>query len=525
MKVLIICDKNNSAIDRLAQVIKKYTPHLDIKILPFHPKRPSADQVADVVEAWDSADIVHVSYWKSGEKFKEMFPEKWGEKRKILWHHNPYDIDKKDWQEDYKKIVVHNSTIHSMIPYARLIPQCIDIHYWKFNDNFTDSTTVSMVIGRIEGKKGAREVAQACKELGYKFVLVGRISKRDYFNQIMEINPDTEFRENISDEELRETYYESAVHVCNSVDNFESGTMPILEAMSCGTPVLTRNIGHVPDLYNGDNMVVRNGDTSDVEDLKAELKEMMENRDYLEKIRQKAWETVKNRQPEKMARMFSTLYYQVCGGKDHLVSIIVPTFDRPKVLIQCLAQLVAQDYPNIEIIVADSGNKSSEKVVKTFKEKTDIPFKYIRFENHDEYTLAKARNLGIIEAEGDFIMFCDERMGVALNAVSNFINSYDAEGIWLYGMKDDVTKGFVENFSFVRKSILVRYGMFNERIDCYGGMSQDVRTRYSRNGITFQLIPEVQAKSLAKSSNRFGRKPEKVRAKLLLWKLYGTIRW
>jgi len=524
MKVLIVVDKIQSAIHRLALTIEQYNPHLDIEILPLHPKRPSPEQIEEIVKAWEVADVVHVSYWKSGEKFKEMYPKKWAEKRKILWHHNPYDIDKRDWQKDYKKVVVHNSTIHSIIPYARMIPQCIDLHYWKFNDNFTDSNTVNMVIGRIEGKKGAREVAQACKELGYKFVLVGRISSKDYFNQIMRVNPDTEFRENISDEELRRTYYESAVHVCNSVDNFESGTMPILEAMSCGCPVLTRNIGHVPDLYNGDNMVVRNGDTSDIEDLKKELKEMMENRDYLEKIRQKAWETVKNRPPEKMARMFSSLYYEVNGNKNYLVSIIVPTFDKPKVLARCLGQLVQQDYPNIEIIVVDSGNKSSERVVKIFKENTDIPFKYIRFENNGEYTLPKARNIGVIESEGDFLMFCDERIGAAINAVSNFVANYDNENIWLYGMKDDITKGFVENFSFIRKSTLVKYGMFNERIDCYGGQSQEIRTRFSKNGVTFQCIPEAQAKSLSKSSNKFGRKPEKIRAKLLLWKLYGTIR-
>ncbi|MBU1759384.1 MAG: glycosyltransferase, partial [Bacteroidetes bacterium] len=54
----------------------------------------------------------------------------------------------------------------------------------------------------------------------------------------------------------------------NSLFDFESGTLPILEAMACGVPVLTRNIGHVPDLFDGKNMVIREGEQNDVEDLK-----------------------------------------------------------------------------------------------------------------------------------------------------------------------------------------------------------------------------------------------------------------
>jgi len=522
MKVLIIVDKKQSAIDRLATTILEYNDHFDIQIQSLHPKRPSVDEVENVERLWDWADIIHVSYWKSGVKFKELFPQLWRTKPRLLWHHNPYDIDQHNWTELYDMNVVHNKDIHSKIPYAKYIPQCIDLNFYEYNDKYTDEKVVNMVASRIEGKKGVLEVARACNKLGYKFLLVGRISDRNYFKRVEDACPDMDFRENVTDEELKQAYSESAIHVCNSVDNFESGTMPILEAMACGVPVLTRNIGHVPDLYDGDNMEIRYGASTDEEDLEHALNELMENKPLRDKYREKAWKTVKNRPAEKMARMFSTLYYRLYGGEDELVSIITPTFDKPEVLAECLLASTQQTYKNIEIIVIDSGNTSARKVVDIFKRETNTPIKYIRFKNHGDYTLPKARNKGIIEAEGMYVTLCDERIGMAKDAIQTFLHHLDLiDNIWMYGTKDNYEKGFVENFSFVKRSIIINGGMFKERIDCYGGASEDIRKRWGREGVLFESVVEAQATAISKSSRKHSARKDIIRAKQILWKLYG----
>lgn len=522
MKLLILVDKKQSAIDRLAQSIKNHLPHLNIQVLPFHPKRPNIDEIASVTTAWEEADLVHVSYWKSGAKFKEMYPDLYESKRKLLWHHNPYDIDKDDWNNDYKRVIVHNNEIHSKIPYAKLIPQGIDLDFYEFNKVYTDDKTVNMVVGRIEGKKGVKEVALACKELGYKFLLVGKISKREYFNQIMEANPDTDFRENITDEQLLKAYHESAIHVCNSVDGFESGTMPILEAMACGVPVLTRNIGHVPDMYNGNNMVVRMGKQDDMEDLKKNLQELMENEAWRRKVREVAWGTVKNRPDIKMALQFEKIYYELASERKPLVSVLVPTYDRPEVLIQNLSHIIATTYKHKEIIVVDSGESSVEPIIEQFRLQTYTPIKYIRFRKEGEYTLPEARNRGVVEASGRYILLLDERIGIEPDAIDVFVERC-GDNSWLYGMKDGVEKGFVENFSFVPRDVLVDAGLFNERIDCYGGASEELRIRFgNRHGVFLQRVHEAKAKSLAKTSSKHTRKKDIVKAKMLLWRLYGT---
>ena len=107
-KILTIVDKENSAIDRLAQMIKKNNEHLDIEILPFHPKRYSKEDLKIFEEKAKGVDLIDAQYWKSMMVLVDRFP--WLEdKKKILTHHNPYDLDKVD-SRLFNKVIVKNKT-------------------------------------------------------------------------------------------------------------------------------------------------------------------------------------------------------------------------------------------------------------------------------------------------------------------------------------------------------------------------------------------------------------------------------
>ena len=519
MNILILVDKKKSAIALLAGLIKRYSPHHHITIQSFHPKRPDLDELENAPKLWEAADIVHVAYWKSGDKFKEMYPQLFASKRKILTHYNPYNVYERDWKEDYKRIIVPNNEMEEKIPYAKKIPMCIDLHFWEYNRDYTDSKAVLMVAGRIEGKKGIKEVAITCKNLGVPFNLVGRVSKGAYVNEVLQANPDTKFLENATDEQLRDMYYQSALYVCNSIDNFESGPLPVLEAMACGVPVISRLVGHVPELYNGGNMVLHTGNPEAVDELEKIIGDTLSSKPLRNNLREKAWWTVKNRNAEKMAREFSGVYYAV-GNKSDLVSIITPTFDKPDILLKNLAASIAQDYANKEIIVVDSGNESVEPLVEEFRKQTKVPVKYIRFENNGEYTLPKARNMAIIESEGRYLCFCDERIAMEKTAVTEFMK-YTQRKTWLYGMKNEVEKGFVENFSFIARDEIIKLGMFNERVDAYGGASQELRERFGRNEVLFECIASAKANTIAGSKNKYNKKKDIIKAKYTCWKLYG----
>lgn len=513
MKITIIVDKIGSAIYRLALPIQKYNPHLNIQICDLHPKRPSEEQLKRVITNIQDSDIVDIHYWKSGELIKEYIKDK----KKILFHFNPYDLDKKNWEE-YQEIIVGNEEMVSKLPKARLIPYGVDTNFFKFNDNYLDEKQVLMVANRIESQKGILEVAQACKELGFEFWLVGSISDGAYFESIMKTGVKMKFYENISDEELRDVYYKSTMLVCNSKNNFESGTLPVLEAMSCGVPVLTRIVGHVPDLYNGDNMMINPNDKEDVNSLREKILEFYSNKNLRVKYREKAWSTIKNRIVRKMARQISSLYYKMLSNM--FVSVVIPTFDRPKVLVECIEALIKQDYPHIEIVISDSGNTSVEPLVNEIKKFTKIPIKYIRFENKGDFTLPKARNLGVVEAQGEFLMFIDERIKVNTDVVTQFVFKWNKK-TWLYGIKNNSKKDFVENFSFIQRREFVLAGMFNERIDVWGGASEELRRRFGTNGFIFEQILTAQAIELAKSASKHRKKEEVVEAKFKIYKLYS----
>lgn len=524
MNILIVVDKYGTAIDRLAQSVKRHNSHFDIKILSLHPKRPDAFEISEIHQALQWCDLLDVHYWKSGEKIKELYPDLFNSKKKIVCHFNPYDLDKLPFHTIYDKVIVGNQEQHLKMPYARLIPYGIDLDQFTFNEDYKENKIVQMVVGRIEGKKGVLEVAKACKDLGYDFELVGRISKPDYFKEISKYN--INFLEDVTDKELVESYHRATIHVCNSVDGFETGTLPILEAMACGVPVLTRNIGHVQDLFNGKNMVVRKGKEDDIEDLKKELKDLMENKERRMKIRSYAFETVKNRNEKKMARQFSQVYYKLIGGNLPLVSVIIPTKDRMDTIFEVVAGVINQGYENKEIVIVDSSNyrngdnyKIGTSFARLVKKTYNIPVKYI-FCDSNGYSLAEARNLGVIESEGEILIFNDDRIQMQPDAIHNFVG-FSKQNCWLWGVKDEYEKGFVENFSCIRREDLIKGGMFLERMNVYGGMSQEIRTRFTNQGYVFEMIKEAKAKSIRRSNNKPEKRKQTIDAKLLLYKLYG----
>lgn len=517
MNVLIIVDKIPSAIYTMALALEKNIPNVNTKILPVHPKRPDTDTLYEAQKLMNWADLINVFYWKSGEVLRTTFPVEFENSKRILFHHNPYDVDKMKWFDHYPVVGCFNSTIQLNVAGSHLIPYGIDLEKWTYNEEYTDDKTVQMTVGRIESNKGILEVAQACRDLGYRLLLVGRVSEPDYMKEIMGTGA-VEFMENVTDEELKQAYYRSAVHVCNSRDNFESGTLPILEAMACGVPVLTREVGQIPDIYNGENMVVRKGAKEDLEDLKNNLKEMVENKPMRERIRQKGWETVKSKSDKIMARRIAKLYLKAVGGDKSWVSVIVPTFDRPDTLLKTLVAIENQTYQNIEIVVVDSGEISVEPLVREFRKNTSKPIVYERFANNGEYTLAKARNIGIQRAMGSVIVFNDDRLNMEKDAVEKFEQKVRLK-TWLWGEKDGSEKGFVENFSCILREELVKRGMFNERINVYGGQTQEVRHRFEESGVAFEFVPEAKAKSIEKSS-KAKKRNDIIKAKFLLQELY-----
>lgn len=531
LKVLSVVDKEGTALDRLAKGVAPYHTNIDYNVVDVHPKRPDESQLARFEQLAHEADIIDFLYFRTAVMLLERFP--WlHEKKLMLSHFNPYSYKEDTW--DWAQInVAGNREIEEGLKAqgsqnVTHVPITTDPLFWQYKRELKPNKNVIMVANRIESKKGILPVAIACADAGLHFILVGAVSDRNYLYDIMQTGV-LEFHEQITDEELRDLYAKSTIHVCNSIDNFESGTMPILEAMQSGVPVLTRRIGHVPELDNGDNLTIYDGDPEDNLAIQEHLENMLADTKALEAQRDAAWNTARNYNFERRAFEYQKLYRQLMSD-DTPVSVVVPIYDNPDTIRACLTAVANQDYSNIELIVCDDNGSDPEgdnlRLISEFSKTVSFPVRYIEAlhqdsrglaSEHGDYGLARARNMGIIEATGEIIVFCDQRMIMEADCVSKLVENV-VPRVWVYGNKNG-KKSFVENLSAISKEDIVRAGMFCERMDEWGGMSQEVRSRTRMQGIKHVFIEDARATAKGKSSNKHTKRDGVVRMKNRLAKI------
>lgn len=210
----------------------------------------------------------------------------------------------------------------------------------------------------------------------------------------------------------------------------------------------------------------------------------------------------------------------------------MPTYNRYEIAVQNVKNILLQDYHKIEVVVCDDSDKDyylagGAAFKKTILQDPRVKYEYCaRFDidGNKDYGLARARNFGVIRADGEYLVFLDDRITPAVpDALKIFAEKLDSskEKFWYFGDKGGQKSNFVENFSAVRKAHIVDGGYFFERIDKYGGMTREVFARYTHQGFNFRYIPEVKAKQLCKSQG-WDKKPEQIiEMRAMLEKLWG----
>ena len=84
-----------------------------------------------------------------------------------------------------------------------------------------------------------------------------------------------------------------------------------------------------------------------------------------------------------------------------LVTVVIPNYNYAKYLPDCLTAILSQSYPHLEIIFVDDGSTDDSIVIaQTYSDKV-----YIIPNEHSGVN--SARNLGIRNANGKYIAFCD----------------------------------------------------------------------------------------------------------------------
>ncbi len=105
-------------------------------------------------------------------------------------------------------------------------------------------------------------------------------------------------------------------------------------------------------------------------------------------------------------------------------SVIIPTYNRSKILELTLNSLVGQDIgiDNYEVIVIDDGSRDdTRQVVESFSQKMNIVY---YFQEDKGFRVALARNEGIRRAKGEVLIFLDSGMVVGKWFVSSHYSAH-----------------------------------------------------------------------------------------------------
>lgn len=198
------------------------------------------------------------------------------------------------------------------------------------------------------------------------------------------------------------------------------------------------------------------------------------------------------------------------------ISVIIPTYNAPKLLEKTLLSLSVQSYTNtVEIIVVDDGSSTFEP--DGWKDLCH-PLKLCVVRLPTNRGRASARNAGIKHSQGELLVFLDGDMTVAQGFLkahaematqkpisvgignirfssavrSDAMTRYmESRGVGQNRQEEVPFKCFVTGNSSLPRSLLVKAGCFDENFTAYGGEDLELGFRLNSLGAKFFAVEKA----------------------------------
>lgn len=107
-----------------------------------------------------------------------------------------------------------------------------------------------------------------------------------------------------------------------------------------------------------------------------------------------------------------------------MVSVIIPLYNSEKYIVRCIESVINQSYNDLEIIIIDdNSNDKSSEIVKRYLNKYDN-IKYIK--NEVRLGASQCRNIGLLEAESQYVLFLDSDDWIDLNCLKKAVEKFDS---------------------------------------------------------------------------------------------------
>lgn len=194
-----------------------------------------------------------------------------------------------------------------------------------------------------------------------------------------------------------------------------------------------------------------------------------------------------------------------------LVSVIITTYNRAKLLSETLDSVINQSYSNLEIIViSDASNDGTDIYIQNIN---DSRVKYFKLINNSGLP-AVTRNYGLKYATGEIIAFCDDddlwmnnKIELQLKKIQNydlcfskrsFINENGSPIIHrpvFIPKRFNLCSLLITNYItlssvIIKKEVINNFIGFNEKPEFKACEDYELWTRLIANNIKFTLCPE-----------------------------------
>jgi len=209
----------------------------------------------------------------------------------------------------------------------------------------------------------------------------------------------------------------------------------------------------------------------------------------------------------------------VAAPNTPLVSVVITHYNRPEYLRQAIASIENQDYANLEVILVDDASNTPEALQEIKSLGSLFQKRGWKIIVHKENSyLGKARNTGVENARGKYVLFLDDDNVAKESEVSTFViaaenggadiltsvmDVFHGDSVPAEGSNDfkrrvplggDVATGFFWNCfgdanSFVKKSSFLSMGGFTEDYQV-GYEDYEFFARAVLKGFHLEVVPE-----------------------------------
>ncbi len=182
-------------------------------------------------------------------------------------------------------------------------------------------------------------------------------------------------------------------------------------------------------------------------------------------------------------------------------TVVIPTYNRSALLRHCLRAYADQTYPRDRfelVIVDDCSTDDTGGVVEQFKEKAQIPIKYLR--NDKRMHITRTRNRGIEAASGRIVIQTDSDLIPAPEFIEGHMEAHRGSGVMCTGPVINISSPdqlFVKRPSAsdmcrhplpgangsVSREVLLSVGGYDEDLWEYGWEDLELATRLRARGI------------------------------------------